>query len=63
MPVLSRPTGGVKVLLPPLVAGQEEVDVFVAALDDVLADAHRNSALIFEFGKTLAKSALQRERV
>ncbi len=50
-------------LLPPLIAGQEEVDYFAAALDDVLADAHRNSALIFEFGKTLAKSALQRERV
>jgi len=50
-------------LLPPLVAGQAEIDYFVAALDDVLADAHRNSALIFEFGKTLAKSALQRERV
>jgi ornithine--oxo-acid transaminase len=48
-------------LLPPLVAGQEEVDYFVAALDDVLADAHRNSALFFEFGKTLAKSALRRE--
>ncbi len=42
-------------LLPPLIAGQEEVDYFVGALDDVLADAHRNSALIFEFGKTLAQ--------
>lgn len=50
-------------LLPPLIAGQEEVDYFVGALDDVLADAHRNSSLMFEFGKTLAKSALQRERV
>ncbi len=50
-------------LLPPLIAGQEEVDYFVGALDDVLSDAHRNSALLFEFGKTLAKSALQRERV
>jgi len=50
-------------LLPPLIAGQEEVDAFVGALDDVLGDAHRNSSLLFEFGKTLAKSALQRERV
>ncbi|MHB1508698.1 MAG: aspartate aminotransferase family protein [Acidimicrobiales bacterium] len=50
-------------LLPPLIAGQEEVDYFVGALDDVLADAHRNSSLMLEFGKTLAKSALQRERV
>jgi acetylornithine/succinyldiaminopimelate/putrescine aminotransferase len=50
-------------LLPPLIAGQAEVDYFAGALDDVLADAHRNSSLLFEFGKTLAKSALQRERV
>jgi len=50
-------------LLPPLICGQEEVDYFAAALDDVLGDAHHNSSLLFEFGKTLAKSALQRERV
>jgi ornithine--oxo-acid transaminase len=48
-------------LLPPLIAGQDEVDYFVAALDDILADTHRNSALLFEFGKNLAKSALRRE--
>ena len=48
-------------LLPPLIAGQEEVDYFIEALDDVLGDAHRNSALMFEFGKSLAKSALRRE--
>jgi acetylornithine/succinyldiaminopimelate/putrescine aminotransferase len=48
-------------LLPPLIAGETEVDSFVAALDDVLEDAHRNSALIFEFGRTLAKSALRRD--
>ena len=48
-------------LLPPLICGQEEVDYFVDALDDVLADAHKSSALLFEFGKTLAKSALRRE--
>jgi ornithine--oxo-acid transaminase len=47
-------------LLPPLICGQQEVDYFVEALDDVLADAHRNSSLVFEFGKTLAKSALHR---
>jgi ornithine--oxo-acid transaminase len=48
-------------LLPPLIVGQGEVDYFVEALDDVLEDAHRNSALLFEFGRTLAKSALRRE--
>ncbi len=49
-------------LLPPLVAGEEEVDAFVAALDDVLADAHRGSGLLFEFGRTMAKSSLRRDR-
>jgi acetylornithine/succinyldiaminopimelate/putrescine aminotransferase len=47
-------------LLPPLIAGQEEVDYFAAALDDVLADAHRGSSLIFEFGRTMAKGTLRR---
>jgi ornithine--oxo-acid transaminase len=47
-------------LLPPLIAGQEEVDYFVNALDDVLADAHRGSGLIFEFGRTMAKGTLRR---
>jgi acetylornithine/succinyldiaminopimelate/putrescine aminotransferase len=47
-------------LLPPLIAGQAEVDYFVGALDDVLADAQRGSSLIFEFGRTMAKSALRR---
>ncbi|MGH9302795.1 MAG: aspartate aminotransferase family protein [Acidimicrobiales bacterium] len=49
-------------LLPPLIAGQEEVDYFVEALEDVLDDAHSSSSLIFELGKTFAKSALHRER-
>jgi ornithine--oxo-acid transaminase len=48
-------------LLPPLVAGEDEVAYFVDALDDVLQDAHKNSGLLFEFGKTLVKSALKRE--
>jgi ornithine--oxo-acid transaminase len=47
-------------LLPPLIAGQEEVDYFVAALDDVLRDAHHGSSLFMEFGTTMAKSALRR---
>jgi ornithine--oxo-acid transaminase len=48
-------------LLPPLIAGQEEVDYFVNALDDVLADAaNHGSSLIFEFGRTMAKGALRR---
>ena len=47
-------------LLPPLIAGQEEIDYFVEALDDVLRDAHRGSGLLMEFGTTMAKSALRR---
>jgi len=49
-------------LLPPLIAGEDEVDRFVAALDDVMADAHRNTGLFFEFGTTVARSALRRKR-
>ncbi len=49
-------------LLPPLVIGQEDVDWFVGALDDVLADAHSSSSLLFEFGKTLARGSLRRDR-
>src|SRR6202035_1938645 len=47
-------------LLPPLICGQEEVDYFVAALDDVLRDAHNGSGLLLEFGRTMAKGALRR---
>ena len=32
-------------LLPPLICGQEEIDYFVDALDDVLKDAHSGSGL------------------
>jgi acetylornithine/succinyldiaminopimelate/putrescine aminotransferase len=49
-------------LLPPLIAGEEEVDYFVQALDDVLTSAERGSGLYVEFGKTLAKGSLRRIR-
>ncbi|HWD24644.1 MAG TPA: hypothetical protein VG368_04205, partial [Acidimicrobiales bacterium] len=48
-------------LLPPLVIGQGEIDHFIGALDDVLADA-RHSSLLFDFAKTLAKASLHRSR-
>ena len=48
-------------LLPPLICGQEEVDYFAEALDDVLADANRSS-MIYDFGKTLALASLHRDR-
>jgi ornithine--oxo-acid transaminase len=47
-------------LLPPLICGQEEVDYFAAALDDVLQDAHEGSGLLFEFGRTMARGVLRR---
>ncbi len=48
-------------LLPPLVAGEEEVGRFVEALDAVLADAHdRSSGFYLDVGKTVARSLLRR---
>ncbi|HWD54058.1 MAG TPA: aspartate aminotransferase family protein [Acidimicrobiales bacterium] len=49
-------------LLPPLIAGDDEVELFTEALDDVLASAEKGSSLIFEFGKTMAKGTLHRAR-
>lgn len=48
-------------LLPPLIAGPQEVQYFVEALDDVLADAHRGAGLIYELGWTMARGALGRK--
>jgi ornithine--oxo-acid transaminase len=50
-------------LLPPLIAGDDEVELFADALDDVLSSAQQGSSLIFEFGKTMAKGALHRARL
>ncbi len=47
-------------LLPPLICGQREIDYFVQALDDVLADAHGGTGLLAEFGQTMVKGALRR---
>jgi ornithine--oxo-acid transaminase len=47
-------------LLPPLIAGDEEVDAFVTALDDVLGDASHGSGLLWEVGRTMVKGALRR---
>lgn len=46
-------------LLPPLIAGDEEIRLFVDALDDVLTDLAQGG-LIFEVGRTVARSALRR---
>jgi ornithine--oxo-acid transaminase len=50
-------------LLPPLIAGDDEVELFADALDDVLASAQKGSSLIFEFGKTMARGTLHRARL
>ena len=50
-------------ILPPLVAGQDEVDQFVGALEDVVTDAHHYPGLAWDFGRTVARSALKRETV
>jgi len=48
-------------LLPPLISGPEEVDYFLGAFEDVMADAHRGSGLAIEFGRTMARGALGRK--
>jgi ornithine--oxo-acid transaminase len=48
-------------LLPPLIAGEDEIKAFVDALDDVMADAHEGRGLFVEVGKTVARSALRRD--
>jgi 4-aminobutyrate aminotransferase-like enzyme len=47
-------------LLPPLIAGETEVDYFVTSLDELLSDAERNSRWLMEFGVTMAKGALKK---
>ena len=47
-------------LLPPLIAGEEEIDYFVRALDDVLTSAERGSGLFLEVGRTMARGAVHR---
>ena len=44
----------------PHFAGEEEVEYFVDALDDVLTAASRGSGLFWEVGRTMAKGALRR---
>ncbi len=48
-------------LLPPLIAGQPEVDYFIGALDDIMTDARKGSGLALEVGATMARGALSRK--
>ncbi|HLK45636.1 MAG TPA: aspartate aminotransferase family protein, partial [Acidimicrobiales bacterium] len=47
-------------LLPALTVGEPEIDLVVAALDDVLADAHRGGGLLFETTTAMARGTLRR---
>ena len=47
-------------LLPPLMIGDVEVETFLSAFDDVMADAARPNGLAADFGKTLMKQAITR---
>ncbi len=47
-------------LLPPLNITEVEVDRFIEAFDDVMRDAHRGTGLMWDFGRTLVKQAMQR---
>jgi ornithine--oxo-acid transaminase len=49
-------------LLPALIAGEEEIDLFVDALDELLNDAEKNSAWIVGFGAAMIKGTLKRTR-
>ena len=47
-------------LLPPLIAGETEIDLFVHALDELLSEAERGSGLLVDFGVTMAKGMMKR---
>lgn len=46
-------------ILPPLVMTDTELDLFVGAFEDVLADCHRYPGTLWDFGRTLAVQALK----
>ncbi|GAA0412582.1 aspartate aminotransferase family protein [Streptomyces luteireticuli] len=46
-------------LIPPLVVGEKEVDRFVDAFTAVMDEAHGGGSLMWDFGRTLVKQALQ----
>jgi ornithine--oxo-acid transaminase len=46
-------------ILPPLVVGEEEVDRFAEAFEDVVADCHRYPGTLWDFGRTLARQAIR----
>jgi acetylornithine/succinyldiaminopimelate/putrescine aminotransferase len=49
-------------LLPPLIAGEEEVDAVVRALDDVLAHAQKGSGLFMSMSARMTAGAIRRPK-
>jgi len=49
-------------ILPPLIIGEYEVDMFVAALDDVLTDCRKFPGPMWEIGNNFVKAALGSKR-
>jgi ornithine--oxo-acid transaminase len=42
-----------------VIMGQAELDLFVDAFEDVVADCHRYPGTLWEFGRTLAVQAVK----
>ncbi len=49
-------------ILPPMILGDAELDLFSEAFEDVVADCHRYPGTLWEFGRTLATQALKLTR-
>ncbi|MCU0532579.1 MAG: aspartate aminotransferase family protein [Hydrococcus sp. Prado102] len=47
-------------ILPPFIITEQEVNMFVSAFEDVLADCHRYPGTIWDFGSTLVKQAMKK---
>jgi hypothetical protein len=47
-------------LLPPLIAAEPEIDLFINALDELLTEAEKSGASLVEFGVTMTKGILRR---
>jgi len=45
-------------ILPPLIIGEKEVDMFVSALDDVLTECRKFPGPMWELGNNFVKAAL-----
>jgi hypothetical protein len=49
-------------ILPPLIIGEKEIDMFVNALDDVLTECRKFPGPMWEIGNNFVKAALGKRR-